>query len=163
MENKDKKAEWELQSVQLAKQSTNLADLRESLKKAQVNAAPATMTEAVEYLTPCLILCAPSGMQQADRTAWYKAAMLAIGDIPRQPLELAAKAALKVCDHPAKIIPFICNHAKEQTYRRHEAVRSAMDKLSAKETPLLENDRPQYMTARDLAEMKQELYPASIC
>ena len=49
-------------------------------------------------------------MSDNDRFEWYKAALMTIGDMPADLLAMACEAARKVCDHPAKIVPFICSH-----------------------------------------------------
>lgn len=49
-------------------------------------------------------------MSDNDRYEWYKAALMTIGDMPADLLADACAAARKVCDHPAKIVPFICSH-----------------------------------------------------
>lgn len=49
-------------------------------------------------------------MSDDDRFEWYKAALMTIGDMPADLLQQACAAARRVCDHPAKIVPFICDH-----------------------------------------------------
>jgi hypothetical protein len=80
------------------------------LAKAEADLAPCSLDRAIELLTPNLILCAPSGMSDDDRHEWYKAALMTIGDMPADLLQQACAAARRVCDHPAKIVPYICEH-----------------------------------------------------
>lgn len=47
-------------------------------------------------------------MSDDDRLEWYKAALMTIGDLPADLLAQACVAARKVCDHPSKIVPYIC-------------------------------------------------------
>jgi hypothetical protein len=96
-------------------------------------------------------------MSNDDRHEWYKAALATIGDIPADLLERACIAARKVCDHPAKIVPFICSHEPELLKWRRENLHRATKIMENIEAPRLEKADPNYMTAADLAELKAEL------
>lgn len=96
-------------------------------------------------------------MQEADRTAWYKAALMTIGDIPLSLLRRATAQARKVCDHPAKIVPFICKFESDTVRWANDKVRHARATVENLTAPRLEKHEPEYMTAQDLAEMKAEL------
>lgn len=58
-------------------------------------------------LTACLILCAPTGMNQAERAAWLKVARHELSGIPEDLLKRGCAAAKRNADHPAKIVPAI--------------------------------------------------------
>lgn len=99
-------------------------------------------------------------MQEADRTAWYKAALMTIGDIPLSFLKRATVEARKVCDHPAKIVPFICKFEPDGVRWANDNLRHARARVENINAARLEKHEPQYMTAQDLAEMKAELAEA---
>ena len=128
-----------------------------ALKIAEAKYRPATLPEAIELLTPCLILCAPSGMQEGDRTAWYKAALMTIGDMPLTMLRTACDNARRVCDHPSKIVPFICNHEPGVVRWAVSNLRNARKLVENMNAPRIAINDPDYMTAADLAELKAEL------
>lgn len=96
-------------------------------------------------------------MQEGDRTAWYKAALMTIGDIPLSLLKRATSEARKVCDHPAKIVPFICNFEPDTARWSSEKLRHARAAVENLNAVRLPKHEPEYMTAQDLAEMKAEL------
>lgn len=83
-----------------------------------------------------LTLCSPAGMSEEDRAEWIKEALEAIGDVPYDLLEAACKKAKRHCDHPAKIVPFICRETEELTKFRKEALRHAQRR--AENAPRLE-------------------------
>lgn len=58
-------------------------------------------------LAPCLTLTAPVGMTESDRRDWYAAAYRALAHLPADLIERGAREALKVADHPSKIVPAI--------------------------------------------------------
>lgn len=58
-------------------------------------------------LTPCLSLVAPTGMTEADREDWLRAAWVTLDGIPADLLDIGCAHARKVCDHPAKVVPAI--------------------------------------------------------
>jgi hypothetical protein len=77
-------------------------------------------------------------MTQEDRTEWIKVALEAIGDVPRDLLEMACDKAKRVCDHPAKIIPFICKETEELTAWRKKQLRNAQAVEANRNAPRLE-------------------------
>lgn len=101
---------WEELNGRPSGSSAKYRAAREALDKAEADSVPCSLDRAIELLTPNLILCAPSGMSDNDRFEWYKAALATIGDMPSDLLGEACAAARRVCDHPAKIVPFICSH-----------------------------------------------------
>ena len=96
-------------------------------------------------------------MQEGDRTAWYKAALMTIGDVPLSHLRRACAEARKVCDHPAKIVPFICKFEPDVARWSLDNLRNARSLVENLDAPRLERTEPDYMTAADLAELKAEL------
>ncbi len=96
-------------------------------------------------------------MQEGDRTAWYKAAFMTIGDIPLSFLQQATAAARKVCDHPAKIVPFICKYERDAVIWANQNLRHARARVKNLNAPIIEKHDPDYMTAVDLTELKAEL------
>lgn len=96
-------------------------------------------------------------MQEAERTAWYKAAIMTINDIPLQILRRACEQARRTCDHPAKIVPFICNFELEAVRWSKEALRHAQAQVDNFHAPRIAKHEPEYITADDLAELKAEL------
>lgn len=151
------KPEWASPNERLGKPCTKLQAALADLKIAEAKYRPATTVEAIELLTPGLILCAPSGMQEGERTAWCKAALMTIGDIPLAVLRRATADARKACDHPAKIVPFICKYEQDAVEWANQSLRAARAKVKNLNAPILEKHEPEYMTAEDLAEMKREL------
>jgi hypothetical protein len=95
-------------------------------------------------------------MQEAERTAWYKAAIMTISDIPLQILRRACEQARRTCDHPAKIVPFICNFEPEAVRWSKEALRHAQAQVDNFNAPRIAKHEPEYITAEDLAELKAE-------
>jgi len=67
---------------------------------------------------------------------------MTIGHCPRDILEDACHEARKVCDHPAKIVPFICEQIgdkpewrqKNVDYARQQLVNEGKPKLEAKKS-----------------------------
>lgn len=96
-------------------------------------------------------------MQEGDRTAWYKAALMTIGDMPLLLLKQATAEARRVCDHPAKIVPFICKFQPDTARLAKENLRYARAAVENLHSARLPNRDPEYMTVQDLAEMKAEL------
>lgn len=77
-------------------------------------------------------------MNEADRIEWLKEAMEVIGDVPQDLLETAAAKAKRVCDHPAKIVPFICKETEEMTIWRRKNLRDAQAAVENFDKPRLE-------------------------
>ncbi|MES2782937.1 MAG: hypothetical protein V4657_09080 [Pseudomonadota bacterium] len=82
---------------------------------------------------------------------------MTIGDIPLSFLQRATLAARKVCDHPAKIVPFICQFEPDLARWAADKIHHARKHVENLSAPRLEKHSPEYMTAQDLAEMKAEL------
>lgn len=82
---------------------------------------------------------------------------MTIGDIPLSFLQRATAAARKVCDHPAKIVPFICQFEPDTARWASDKLRHARATVENLNAPRLEKHDPEYMTAADLAELKAEL------
>ena len=85
---------------------------------------------------------------------------MTIGDIPLSYLQHATAAARRVCDHPAKIVPFVCNWELEAVKWANDNLRHARARFENLNAPRIEKHEPEYMTAADLAEMKAELADA---
>jgi hypothetical protein len=96
-------------------------------------------------------------MQEAERTAWYKAAIMTISDVPLQILRRACEQARRTCDHPAKIVPFICNFEPEAVRWSKEALRHAQAQVDNFNAPRIAKQEPEYITADEMAELKNEL------
>lgn len=93
-------------------------------------------------------------MSEADRVEWLKAALMTIGDCPRDLLEQACFAARKVCDHPAKIVPFICNEIGDRPKHRLEMVEYAYRQIENFGKPKIAPPQPE--PTRDLGPITQE-------
>lgn len=108
-----------------------------------------------------LTLCSPSGMSEADRIEWLKEAVEAIGDIPRDLLEDACTKAKRVCDHPAKIVPFICKETQELVAWRKKKAREAAAQRENAGKPRLERkpepELDQTGLAEDIGALAREL------
>lgn len=63
--------------------------------------------EFAAIVTPLLTLVAPTGMTQAERTAWSLAAFDMLEDVSPVSLRSAVREAGKTVDHPSKIVPAI--------------------------------------------------------
>ena len=134
------------------------------LEQAQARMMPCPLDRALDLLRPNLILCSPSGMSEDDRLEWCMAALATIGDMPEDLLDEACRAGRRRCDHPAKIVPFICDDESntvkpwlDTLKRRKEELRVRGILFANVNAPRLEKHDPQYMTAQDLAEIKAEL------
>lgn len=82
---------------------------------------PASDDEFLRELTGCLILVAPSGMSDDDRTEWLIAARATLQDIPADLLARGASVARKYCDHPSKIVATIIREAEGPWAARRRA------------------------------------------
>jgi len=92
------------------------ADRQEALR-------PATAEDFHRELTSCLILVAPTGMSDDDRTEWLIAARAALDGIPADLLARGAAVARKYCDHPSRIVAQIMREIEEPWNNRKKAVR----------------------------------------
>ena len=130
---------------------------------AEARAAPCPPLEAMRLLGKNLTLCSPAGMNEDDRAEWIKEALEAIGDVPQDLLEAACKKAKQQCDHPAKIVPFICRETAELTKFRQEALRHAQKQAENANAPKLEkkpfelDDSDRKGLAADIGALAREL------
>ena len=149
--------EWALQNEQPDKHCTKYQAALEALKAAQDKYRLATSQEIITLLMPCLMLCAPSGMQEGERTAWCKAAIMTVNHIPLSILQRACEQARRNCDHPAKIVPFICKFEPEAVRWANDAIRHAQALVDNFNAPRIAKQEPEYITADEMAELKNEL------
>jgi hypothetical protein len=135
---------WEELNGRQFKPCPTLERLRRDVEQAQAALAPCALSEAMRLLTPNLMLCSPSGMTEADRVEWLKAAIMTIGDIPHDLLERACLEGRKKCDHPAKIVPFICQDVERSISLRKTSLRNAreaLDRFTRPKAPALTDER----------------------
>jgi hypothetical protein len=151
----EKLTAWEELNGQPYKPSETLELLRIQLQERKAKAMACPPQEAMALLGINLVLCSPSGMTEADRVEWLKAALMTIGDCPKDLLEDACFEARKVCDHPAKIVPFICGHIKDRPAWRWEQVRYIESKIENFDKPKLTVQKPEE-EKRDLGPITQE-------
>lgn len=93
---------------------------------------PSPPEKAVVWLTSCLALSAPTGMNEDDRSEWVTVAQATVGHYPPDILEEACREARMRADHPAKIVPLIVKHAEPLVARRWADLRD----LQEREAPL---------------------------
>lgn len=89
-----------------------------ALAEARNRLRSATGKQYGNALTPCLSLVAPTGMTEADREDWLRAAWQTLDGIPADLLEIGCAHARKVCDHPAKVVPAILSAIDELWAKR---------------------------------------------
>lgn len=68
---------------------------------------PVTNEEFVTEVSPCLALVSGVGMTRDDQRAWFAAAFKALEGVPIALLRRGAAKAMRVADHPSKIVPAI--------------------------------------------------------
>lgn len=85
---------------------------------------PATAEDFHRELTACLILVAPTGMSDDDRTEWLIAARAALDGIPADLLARGAAVARKYCDHPSRIVSQIMREVEHPWENRKRAGQS---------------------------------------
>jgi hypothetical protein len=149
--------EWALQNEQPDKHCTKYQAALEALKAARDKYRPATSQEIITLLMPCLMLCAPSGMQEGERTAWCKAAIMTINYIPLSILQRACEQARRNCDHPAKIVPFICNFEQDAVRWAEDEIRYAQARVNNFHAPRITKQEKEYITPEEFAALKEEL------
>lgn len=88
---------------------------------------PATKAQFANCLAPCLTLTAGVGMNRDARKEWYAAAYRALDGIPLGLLERGVEAAMKVADHPAKIVPAIMGEVRDAWERRRRLAAAAAE------------------------------------
>lgn len=137
MDSENRLTAWEELSGLRSKPCATSELLRQKLEEAKAKAEPCPPHEAMRLLGVNLVLCSPSGMSEADRIEWLKAALLTIGDCPRDLLDAACKDARRVCDHPAKIVPFICDWIGDSVKHRQQQVDWAWQQLASAGKPKL--------------------------
>lgn len=96
-------------------------------------------------------------MQEAERTAWYKAAIMTVNHIPLSILQRACEQARRHCDHPAKIVPFICKFEPEAVRWAEEQIRYAQAQVNNFNAPRIPKQKPEYITPEEFAALKEEL------
>lgn len=128
---------WEELSEQQFRPSETLDSLKQRLEQAKAEAMPCPPQDAMSLLGINLVLCSPSGMTEADRVEWLKAALMTIGDCPKDLLEDACYAARRVCDHPSKIVPFICEQIGDRPDWRWRQVRYIESQIENHDKPRL--------------------------
>lgn len=90
---------------------------------------PVDRSEFASELVPCLALTSGVGMSAIDQKTWLNAAFKALDGIPIGLLKRGAAFAMKVADHPSKIVPAIIAEVQSdwdwrRRYRKpvHDAV-----------------------------------------
>jgi hypothetical protein len=104
-----------------------------ALREAENSLTSATPDDFRRQLTACLVLVAPTGMTQEDRTEWLRAAWGTLDGIPADLLEAGCEVARETCDHPAKIVPAIVRVVDPLWRKRKEDranVRTALAKMT---------------------------------
>ncbi len=100
-------------------------------------------------------------MSEADRIEWLKVAVETIGDIPQDLLEMACQKAKRACDHPAKIVPFICKETDELVaFRKRQADHARRQRENAANPRLTKQREPEpdrTGLARDIGALAREL------
>jgi hypothetical protein len=96
-------------------------------------------------------------MQEAERTAWYKAAIMTVNHIPLSILQRACEQARRNCDHPAKIVPFICKFEPEAVRWANDAIRHAQALVDNFNAPRIPKQEKEYITPEEFAALKEEL------
>ena len=154
--------QWEQLNVPRSKRCSTLDRLQENLKAAQAALEPCDLLEAMRLLTPMLTLCAPSGMTEAERVKWLTSAIETIGDIPHDLLERACFKGRKKCDHPAKIVPFICKEVEHSMEWRESTLRNVRAELNKftrpKAQPIIDNrEQDRSYIAAEIGALAREL------
>jgi hypothetical protein len=96
-------------------------------------------------------------MQETERTAWYKAAIMTVNHIPLSILQRACEQARRTCDHPAKIVPFICNFEPEAVRWANDAIHHAQALVDNFNAPRITKQEKEYITPEEFAALKEEL------
>lgn len=82
---------------------------------------------------------------------------MTIGDIPLSILRRACEQARRNCDHPAKIVPFICKFEPDGVRWANETLRHAQARVDNFNAPRIAKQEPEYITPEEMAELKNEL------
>ncbi len=100
---------------------TLMEDAKAVLADMETKLTSASRKQFYAQMTPCLDLCAGSGMGPDEREAWFTAAAATLRGIPYDLLERGCAAARKRADHPSKIVPAIIREIEEAwNYRKIE-------------------------------------------
>lgn len=169
METETKMTAWEELNGRQSEPCKTLALLQAKWEDANQRAQPCPSPEFMQIVGRNLTLCSPSGMTENDRNEWLKVALGAIGDIPKDLLVTACAKAMRACDHPAKIVPFICKETDETVqHRRQHLARCQAEienygrpRLERKSFELPETDRRE--VASGLGDLVKELELKSRC
>ena len=78
-------------------------------------ANPHLVNDTLEFL---LVLVVPTGMSEAERSAWMTAARAAVRHLPGDQLQVGARAARALADHPSKVIPALLRATDDVMARR---------------------------------------------
>lgn len=159
---------WEELNGRPSAPSTTLALLQAKWEDANQRAQPCPSLEFMQIVGRNLTLCSPSGMTENDRNEWLKVALGAIGNIPQDLLVTASAKAMRACDHPAKIVPFICKETDEHVeHRRQHLARCQTEienygrpRLERKSFELPETDRRELST--DIGQLVKDLELSSL-
>jgi hypothetical protein len=135
-------------------QASSRCLLEAEYRQAMEAARPVDMPTAIRLLTPCLVLCSPSGMTQGDREEWLVAAYNALIDVPGSLFADACRGVMGACDHPAKIVPYIIRSTAEMTEVLQVRVKRLRAKLENFEAPILAAPTPR--PAREPEPITQE-------
>jgi hypothetical protein len=125
---------------------------------------PATTSEIVSELTPCLAQVAPSGMSQSDRDEWLMAAGQTISEaqLPVDLLKRGCKAArhnLKV-DHPCRIVAAILDEVSGSMKFRRDNDIDRRTRVPASHR--LTEASPKYCTGEEAAAILAEFGLTSV-
>lgn len=105
---------------------TLMEDAKAVLADMETKLTSASRKQFYAQMTPCLDLCAGSGMGPDEREAWFTAAAATLRGIPYDLLERGCAAARMKADHPAKIVPAIIKEIDEAwNYRKIERTKLA--------------------------------------
>lgn len=135
---------------------------RKKLEECEMSLQPPTMADLQAALSPLLALCAPLGMTANDRIEWIGAAADTLRDVPADLLHRACRKARSVCDHPAKIIPFVMSDIAESRQLREHTYRSLRMSLERVQTPQKYVDpKERAEVAKMMSDWKEHKYSAA--
>jgi hypothetical protein len=107
-----------------------------ALREIQSDLRPASRAEFAAALLPGLALVSPTGMTEADRQEWLKAAWIALDGIPLDLLKIGCIGA-RYSDHPAKIVPAILREVEGMWKQRKASRSDILAAITKMETPPL--------------------------
>lgn len=142
------------------------SEKRELRGSAQPNQLPAVLSTSFEQerlrpieperlvaiVSPALALAGGVGMNEAGRREWLLAAGMALGHLPEDLLKAGVGAAMRIADHPSKIVPAIIAETADNLELRREALRraQAVSRLTALPPPPPKSDP---LTPEQIAEL----------